>query len=312
MDSTSCSDTQARAYEEIGLGIREQFLDEGFAVVPQLIDMDEVGRLRATCRQYLTADTEAEMHATRILNHPDLASVAFRTKTIRILKGLLGDRLTIYPNMTARSARYTTWHVDNGFVPHFLSGDSKYLWLESFRHAQCVVYLQDNDRQTGGGLDIVPQTHGIDFDMGKGTSSLIASAMLSGSIKTRPLSIPSRAGDLVLFDGRLLHRGTPARKPAPRKKLGIFFSAARTDQSQIDSYMSYLAGRADQLIARGDAPAWMIDRYTDLRTVQFPDCFLPETVTLLQREQVHVPSFQPHHRAAATASATSSGRPDPS
>ena len=66
---------------------------------------------------------------------------------------------------------------------------------------------------------------------------------LTGEVK--PVSLPSKAGDLVLFDFRINHRASRGRLRAERpeeKKLAIFYACSRNN-GHVRSYHKFLASR---------------------------------------------------------------------
>jgi hypothetical protein len=75
-------------------------------------------------------------------------------------------------------------------------------------------------------------------------------------VPSNVLSIPSRAGDLVLIDSRINHHATPPRRttqdgfiargvmPPEHEKLAIFFGCSR-NTPPARAYLDYLVGRKD-------------------------------------------------------------------
>jgi hypothetical protein len=264
-------------------------MEKGYVVFENVIDRSEVDAIRDWCEQSPAMAGESELYASEFLQTPSLVGIPFRATVLEGIEKILGPGFTIYPNMTVRADRYTTWHVDNGFVPRYLE-TSAHLWEEAFLHAQCVIYLQDNDPKKGGGLDVIPGTHRHDLRLGGGVKEMLAMMSLPGVSKPQP--ILAKAGDLILFDGRLAHRGTPAVAAPEAKKFGIFWSASRSNAIQIDEFMRYLGSRSSQLRRETKTvPEFMLKRYDDLRTIAFPESYLPDTVEAINQHDINIASF---------------------
>ena len=185
------------------------FLDNGYYIVPGLLSSNEVSELRSVCESHSRIRKEAEMRASHFLSTPQLASVPFREEAIRVLEQLLGEEYTIFPNFTVRSEAYVPWHVDEGFI-----GKGEYLDNKDFLAVQCAVYLQDNVPKQGGAIDVIPGSH-LDREVQPPETDAI------GNCGGGPLalSLPVKAGDMVMWDGRIMHRSTPMGASSGQKEV---------------------------------------------------------------------------------------------
>jgi hypothetical protein len=261
-------------------GAADSLRHDGYAVIRDVVSAEDIESARVVCDAHLLSDVTAEneIEATVLLQLPELASMIFDERIVDALTTLLGGTLAYYPNYVARLNRFTKWHVDNGFVPEF-HPQADHLYDPEFRHLQCVLYFQDNQPGTGGGLDVRPRSHGWAAASGQPDDDEIAQQYPD------VVSVDSRAGDLVVFDGRLMHRGTPTDGTLKRRKYGLFWSASRNDAVQVRRYADYLAARVSYLRAH-DRPdedfQYMLRRYEDVHAVRFPQSYLPETVQLVR------------------------------
>jgi ectoine hydroxylase-related dioxygenase (phytanoyl-CoA dioxygenase family) len=254
--------------------------EDGYAVIRNVLSAEEVERARAVCDDHLLPDAEAEneIEATTLLQKPAL-NFMFKERVVEALTRWLGGTLVYYPNYVARLNRFTDWHVDNGFSPSYLA-EASHLYDPHFRHLQCVVYLQDNAPESGGGLDVRPGSHrwatGGQFPH-------------DGELmRTYPdvVSIDSKAGDLIVFDGRLMHRGTPTDGSFKRRKYGVFWSASRNDREQIDRYIEYFLGRVDFLRTLNQPAEEFqreVQRHRLMHSVRFPDSYLSPAIEVIRR-----------------------------
>ncbi|MFJ6200069.1 phytanoyl-CoA dioxygenase family protein [Micromonospora sp. NPDC092111] len=257
--------------------------ENGYLLVRDVLPPEQVERARARCDSYLLADEDAEneIEANALLRMPEMNFI-FDERVVRALRTWMGGSLVYYPNYIARLNRRTGWHVDNGFSPLFLP-DASHVYDPGFRHVQCVVYLQDNRPGPGGGLDVRPGSH-----RWAATGDVPEDDHLT---RTYPdvVSLDSRAGDLIVFDGRLMHRGTPQDGSATHRKYGVFWSASREDRRQRDRYIEYFQDRVDYLRTRNLPSEEFrrdVERHRLMGEVRFPDSYLPEAVEILRRHSV--------------------------
>lgn len=263
-----------------GISLLQEY---GYLVIRDIVPARQVERIRAICDSYLLADAEAEneIEATALLQLPEMNFI-FDERVLQALTAWLGGSLAYYPNYVARLNRRTEWHVDNGFSPKYLP-DASHLYDPRFRHLQCVVYLQDNQPGPGGGLDVRPGSHHW-----AATADFPDDDYL---MRTYPdvVTIDSVAGDLIVFDGRIMHRGTPQDGSHKLRKYGIFWSASRDDRLQIDRYINYFMARVDYLSRQNlSAEEFQRDvkRHQLMRSVRFPDSYLPEAVEVARKHAV--------------------------
>jgi hypothetical protein len=257
--------------------------ENGYILIRNVLSAGQVERTRAICDDYLLpdADAENEIEATALLQMPEMNFI-FDERVVKALTAWLSGTLAYYPNYLARLNRRTEWHVDNGFSPKYLP-DGSHLYDPQFRHVQCVVYLQDNLPGPGGGLDVRPGSH-----KWAATGDFPDDDFL---MRTYPdvVSIASAAGDLIVFDGRLMHRGTPQDGSRKLRKYGIFWSASRNDPQQIDRYIEYFMARVGYLSTRNlpsEEFQREVKRHQLMHSVRFPDSYLPEAVEVVWKHAV--------------------------
>jgi hypothetical protein len=261
-------------------------LDEnGYALVRGVLSAEEVAQARAVFDQHLPADpgAQAEIEAATLLEAPELTFM-FTERVVRTLSALLGGSLAYYPNYIGRLNRRIGWHVDNGFSPRVLA-DAGHVFDPGFRHLQCVVYLQDNVPGAGGGLDVRPGSHRW-WTEGRMPDH-------DELLRRYPdvVTVDSRAGDLTVFDGRLMHRGTPADGTHTLRKYGVHWSASRADPTQMSRFLDYLASRV-RLLRSTDRPPETFERDVRrlrlMRSVHFPQSYPAPVVDLARRLGVTV------------------------
>lgn len=169
---------------------------------------------------------------------PELLPLIFTEKFFAAVRVLLGPEAAWIPECAAHRERFFGWHKDSSGVER--------AGMRSHRDyapplLTAAVYFQDNGPGAGG-LTVAPGTqrepdrtlhyyspkfrHRLKNKMLKwlGRSEF-------DRLERHPATIdlPSRLGDLVLFDIRLSHRATFPREKAPQEKLAVFNAFVRDD-----------------------------------------------------------------------------------
>ncbi|MFE9427519.1 phytanoyl-CoA dioxygenase family protein [Kitasatospora sp. NPDC006697] len=245
----------------------ERLARHGYVILRGVLDAEEVAKARALCTGYLTGSGSREMLTSDFLADDFLAGIVLRERVVAAVKELLGDdEPVLYPNCTARKNVYVPWHVDATFV----GPTAGYVWEPGFAHLQCGLYLQDNDPAAGGGIDVVRASHLMSFD-GYGTREpefdIPARTLGESALRER---VDTRAGDLVVWNARLMHTSTPVLQDAGREKFGVFFSYARRHPRDNHRFMSQIAVDSVRTMNGVSRP---IPRLAEIARLRHPEDF---------------------------------------
>ncbi len=232
------------------------FLNEGFLIVPNVFSSLEVAQLRATLQAMFRQpasqpgdfDKRATLGSVRFdpfCRHPDLAWVLGHGALVTALKALLGDDFLYLPEMSAHSGGYGDWHKDTTQqekAGHFFQ------WSPTYATVEAAIYLQDNGTW-GGGLDVIPGSHRVS-DRWVAERSMVEE--LRARLERRRLiprlrghTIPSKAGDLVIFDFRIDHKASWPRKAGEVPEKYALFAACSANNEHAQSYLRYIKQRPD-------------------------------------------------------------------
>jgi hypothetical protein len=193
---------------ESGPGL-DQLVRRGYVIVRGVLAPGEIVRLRAVCARWFGTYRRADMLPSEFLGEPELARVPFSPPVVDALQQLLGSDYTTFPDFNVQSNKYGGWHRDNNS-----EGPADYLYAPDYLFVKCGVFLQDNDAERGGGIDVVPGGHRL--RIGRAQSLLSRTLRWAYYKLSRPLTVPVRAGDLVCFDSRLYHQSTWPRQVPER------------------------------------------------------------------------------------------------
>lgn len=283
----------------------EHFRTEGYAVLAGVLDDEAVERARAACddafeqraRRGVGAGGKvpaqtSELFASEFLGYPELATVPFQPRVVALLSELMGGDYLTYPNHTVRKALAVPWHVDLAFQQATAGAKDHEMFV------QCAVYLQDNEAGSGGGgLDVVPRSHRKPprvplpgssrlYPSGFGVDPLgAAQRLVKGATETvrflrQRVTLATRAGDLVLWNGRLIHRSSPAAAEPLRTKYGVHFVTSSNNPYLANRYACHLLSRRYEQV-RGDTIS--VERFIDVSAIDLDS--YPEPARRLIDEQ---------------------------
>lgn len=246
---------------------KEQYYRDGFLLLPNVLTLDEVAWLRAFFRPkfdspHLLADTHHWL-LDIFGRYPEVRWLCFHEPTLKIVRSLFGEDIVLLADSTIHFNYFGGWHKDTGSFD--LAGHT-FFREPNYEMWGLAYYLQDNTPEYGGGLDVEPGSHREVEDLiirppakkqrplwKRIWHQIHRSARRkywqtwvkydkTGYVPKNLYTIPSLAGDLVVFDSRVNHHATPVpgivpdggwiRRgvlPVEHEKLAIFSAWSRNN-----------------------------------------------------------------------------------
>lgn len=231
--------------------LRRTFDEDGFVVVPGILDPDQVALLRRTLEDAFDRVPSAGFQGDtdRFLfdlfsRQPDLRWLLFHEPSLAVVRRLFGDDFVVLRESVAQREQYGGWHKDT--TSQELAGE-RFHYEPGFRMAEVAFYLQDDSEALGGGVEVAPGTH-LEQPDPYANRGLVDRAL--GRVRGGPKAptgatrAPVKAGDLVVFDFRISHRASRGReaRPAGNEKLAIF-QAVSANSGHAATYHDFITGR---------------------------------------------------------------------
>ncbi len=197
----------------------ESFVELGFVVVRSALAPPEV----VAVRQSLDGLFKRGQHANQrkcfledVLSDPRLYGAIFRPEVVTAVRRALGDDVVFIADFEVHHNAFVIpgWHRDCAS-----EGRATYLYRADYKFAKCGIVLQDYDNGWGGGLFVKPKSHRA--FLGQNPLAWLARD-ISNRFQVRnnwnTFSVPVRAGDLIIFDSRLVHQ-SPEIAPERTQRL---------------------------------------------------------------------------------------------
>jgi hypothetical protein len=266
---------------------RAVFRERGYTVVRELLDLEEVQRLRGIALETVAEAERQGRLGTEpggegtirgcqgdLLSNPSLRHVLLDPRILGTVGELLGGEPVYFGDSSFRVGKNGVrgWHRDNVDHSRWRGGSD---WHDPYPLLRCGLYLQDQSRHSGG-LALRPYSN-----------------RPSRRLPTLPKLVDARAGDLVAWDLRTVHsgeavrvRGLPslplnpriqtrlpegARVPEDGERIVMFMTFALVGP-HLDHYLDYLRGRDYMCKAwsssRFGPEVWAEAEKAGLRTLQ--------------------------------------------
>lgn len=274
------------------IGLRDQYDRDGFLLIPSVLSRSDVDEIRAFCDGQFR-DGSDYINTSRMMTLPLLYRTMFREPITRVLKDVLGDDFTLYPNFNVQKNSFGDYRLLHRDCDS--EGKEAYLLRPDYRFVKCGIYLQDNDPEWGGGINVTAGRHRLrsitgsprwDFRLYRVRDVIL--------MKAKERRVDIKAGDLVIFDSRLPHTSTFASHfkwedvqdgrlrvlPPDRTKYVIYWDASST-ASYVADFMQNSARRAKKEVAFAN--------YVRLR---YPESFPPDFVEAVEKAGIKVAQLE--------------------
>ncbi|MHA4843883.1 phytanoyl-CoA dioxygenase family protein [Flavitalea antarctica] len=260
---------------------------QGYVVIPSVLTSEEVSKARvlltnifATKSPYkgdiVNVPPYGNAYVDVFTRYKELRWILFNSKLITPLKQILGDDFIFIPETAIHDSGFGGWHKDTTSQE---SRGKLFQWEPDFLMVQVGIYLQPNGIY-GGGLDVIPFSHKkrdrYANVLKPKLTERIRNKMYRMKIGSNPYNeytIPSKAGDMIVFDLRLDHKASfPLKKPIPEehRKLAIFMIASANNR-HAQNYVDYISSREDyHYLQNHEYPEDLIQEAAEKSITLFP------------------------------------------
>lgn len=199
---------------------RADWNDEGVVILPEFVPGDLID---AYCSEWLdnhapTARWQGWPHATPYMQHPALRAICTEPVLASLLEGLIGEPAGVHLNLTGWVSTERNWHQDSYLNPAHVGDSYAAIWIalaDIHPDSGPFQYVPGSHRwpqvtqtRIAGHLDLT------DPEWPKHSEALLV-PLFEEMIATRqaePVTYVPCRGDLLVWHGRLLHRGSVAKR----------------------------------------------------------------------------------------------------
>ncbi len=250
----------------------ESYQRDGYALVPNVLSPEQVATLRTACLDIFANEAlgPGDTQAVRLdvfTRYPAFRWLWEHPPFVAALRSVFGPDFAIVTESAIHDSGYGGWHRDT--ESQEVNGE-RFHRNADFHVGQVALYLQDNDPEYAGGLDVVPRAHHERDPLSvlwklklhylyhqrcpirikrlvSRVYDLSPRPIDEAGFERRKIPIPSKAGDVVMFDLRIPHKASHPRVtpvPATHRKLALFVVCGRNNNGT-RLYRSYIGSRID-------------------------------------------------------------------
>lgn len=200
------------------------FHEFGAQIIPGVVPPDELPEVRAQVLKITQSGFGRHIQAPELYDYPDVLRYMYSDRLTTTLKSIFGDDLAYFPSVQIQLNSFTQpkgskiggWHVD---ASREVKDARSYVYQPASVWSNIGLYLQDADNHGyGGGVMMIPGSHRF-FQRSRRFAKLASlghtlfthATQLVPTEWLRPVPVPTKAGDAIVFDCRLLHTSIPSK-----------------------------------------------------------------------------------------------------
>ncbi len=253
---------------------RDFLLDNGYVVFPGFLSQTKSEEYKNRAIESLMNEDGHTLKPSTFRNMDEIGRIPFSAEVTSILRELTQTSVTCYPNTTIRRDLYINWHCDDAFL-----GDKVIEQGRSLpEFLQCNIYLQPNSIEIGGGIDVCLGSQHLSHQEKR--------EKIAGGIDDFT-SVMTQAGDLLLFDYRVIHRSTqPAQPSNLGPRVAIQWTTSRTDK-YAPLILEYFNKRRNEKLHLSDfTKQRALGYFNDMFEVQYPSLYPQEICDLINQNNI--------------------------
>ncbi len=283
----------------------ESFKRNGFVIIRDIFDKQEVRELRELAFNLISQyDFKRQLMPSETLDDNVLRSLPFKEKIVQSLKISLGEQLTYIPDFTLHSNQFgfPGWHTDSASEVN-----KPYLQFPEYKFAKCGIFLQDNTKTWGGGIEVLPKGHRFLFKSNSiRLNTKVKNLLNKVAIPFKKQVLDIKAGDFVYFDSRLPHTSTfPSMLEKPKvegtyhfpeiskenAKLILYWDACNLDMSKDFLENSFRRAQDEESLDSFEGNQDKEIFYSDYISKFYPEDYPKDFIDLAERFSVNISSF---------------------
>ena len=241
--------------------MKDFFSKNGYVVMKNLISKKTIETVRKEASLLFEKYKDFTLTPTQFLNLPSASDSIVSDKAVDYIKSIVGKSYCMQPNYTIRKDLYIGWHCDDEFSKGNLFEDCL---TDMPEFLQCNIYLQDNHTIFGGGIDVYAKSHHLFHQQKK--------AIIDKNTNNY-ISIKTKAGDMLIFDYRIVHRSSQPKVSSPLDRLAIQWTISLSENFS-KKYLYYLLNRrSDKLHLSDFTGKRALQYFNDIPNISYPDSF---------------------------------------
>ena len=260
------------------------FSKNGFLLLDNCFTDTEIENLRGVIKKISNDNKNTFLLTTQCLKEKEIYKTIFNEKLLNAYKDIIQEDIYLVPELHVQINQFPKnnkvgWHYDGKSERRH-----QYLKDKNRKFFRVGIYLQDNNTDYGGGIDVLKSN--LFKKLPLKTNNIIEKKIIKFYSFFFSKTIQSKKGSVVLFDSRLPHKGTFPKKYKLeenfRDKYTIYFQVGNKEHCNY-----FLKNSIERMFKNYDNKIES-QYFLDYLKLNFPDEYPEEFVKMLNLNNVNL------------------------
>jgi len=207
--------------------IKNEFKKKGIVKFENIFDSNELAKIRNSIEKKFAKDKQNYIQFDEWSGFPELVNFLFKNeKLISSIKSIY-DNPIFFPDFVIQVENYTKHIVPHQDLQSFYRfGDRRE--LKDMQYSKIGLYLQDSSEENPTSIYAAEGSHCNFFTMIANNLPIFGYKFLKLTKKiifnSSKKLIPVKSGDILFFDGQVMHSTVPGYQNPKKPKINIYFS----------------------------------------------------------------------------------------
>ena len=262
----------------------DTFKKDGFLVLENCFSEKEIEDLRKKIKEISNNDRKIYLLPSICLNEKEIYKTIFNKRLVQAYKEIIQDEVYLIPELHVQINQFPKnknlgWHYDSQS-----ERNNEYLKANNRKFFRVGIYLQDNNADYGGGIDVLKCNFFQKLPLK--INNKIERAIIKFYSLFFSKTVKSKKGSVVFFDSRLPHKGTfPKKNQADinfRDKYTIYFQVGNKE------HCDYFLKNSVERMFKNYNNKKVVNYFLDYLKLSFPHEYSSEFVSMLNSNNINL------------------------
>lgn len=260
----------------------DTFNKDGFLLLENCISEIDVMKLRDKIKEISHNNKNTYLLPSLILKEKEIYKTIFNERLVEVYKEIIQDEVYLIPELHVQINQFpknknSGWHYDGQS-----ERNNDYLKFSDRKFFRVGIYLQDNNADYGGGIDILRSN--LFKKLPLKTNKVFEKKIINFFSLFFSQTIKSKKGSAVFFDSRLPHKGTYPQKKLvdgnSRDKYTIYFQVGNK------KHCDYFLKNSIERMFNNYHDKKVINYFLDYLHLKFPEEYPSEFLNMLNLNNI--------------------------
>lgn len=259
------------------------FINNGYVIINDCFSNKQIDNLRNLIKKISGNSKKTYLLTSECMKEKEIYETIFNDKLVKKYREIIGEEVYLVPELHVQinqfpKSKLAGWHYDGQS-----ERNNNYLKKKNRKFFRVGIYLQENNKEFGGGIDIL--NNKLFKILPLKINQRIESKIIHLISLFQKKTIISKKGSVVFFDSRLPHKGTfPKNKNIFNNinKYTIYFQIGNKEHCKY-----FIDNSVKRMFNNFDNPN-VSNYFLDYLKINYPEEYPIDFLNLLKKNKINI------------------------